>query len=110
MPVVRQRIPEERRDEPRYDGPEVVHLQGEICGANDPQLAGLRRFAQGRKYVNIDLARTSRIDPGAAAALRDTVRALSGLGKIVRLLKPNRLIGALLRALGIDAHASLIDP
>ncbi len=111
MPVMPQSKPSERRDEPRYgSSPEVIFFQGEMSGPNDPQLAILRQFAQGRKYVNINFARLRRIDLVCAANLGNSVLALANQAKVVRILKPNLLIGTLLRMLKLDEHASIIDP
>jgi anti-anti-sigma regulatory factor len=111
MPVLPQSAPTERREEPRYgSGPEVICFQDEMSGTNDPQLALLRQFAQGRKYVNVNLAQLTRMDMLSAASLGNTVLALTNLGKVVRIIKPNLLVGTLLRMLRIDEHASIIDP
>lgn len=111
MPVMPRTVLSERRDEPRYGaGPEVIFFQGEMTGPNDPQLAVLRQFAQERKYVNMNLARLTRIDPVCAANLGNIVLALANQSKVVRILKPNLLIGTLLRMLKIDEHASIVDP
>jgi ABC-type transporter Mla MlaB component len=109
--VLPQPVRAERRDQPRYgSGPEVIFLQGEMSGANDPRLDALRQFARDRKYVNINLAHLARIDMVCAANLGDTVQAFARLGKVVRLIKPNLLVGTLLRMLGIDEQASIVDP
>jgi ABC-type transporter Mla MlaB component len=111
LPVMPQTVPRERRDEPRYGtGPEVISFHGEMSGPNDPQLVVLRQFAQGRKYVNINFAGLTRIDPVCAANLGNTVLALANQAKVVRILKPNLLIGTLLRMLKIDEHAGIVDP
>jgi anti-anti-sigma regulatory factor len=111
MPVLPKSAPAERRDEPRYrSGAEVIFLQGEMTGPNDPQLEALRQFAKDRKYVNINLTHLTRIDMVCAASLGNTVLALKNLGKVVRIIKPNLLIGTLLRMLKIDEHATITDP
>jgi len=105
MPVVPHETAGERRGEPRYDAPDAIFLRGEISGPKDPQLAALRQFAQGRKYVNINLQKLYRIDAVGAASLGNIVLALNNLGKVVRVLRPNLLVDTLLRMLGIDGHA-----
>jgi ABC-type transporter Mla MlaB component len=109
MPVVPRETAGERRGEPRYDAPDAIFLRGEISGPKDPQLAALRQFAQGRKYVNIDLQKLYRIDAVGAASLGNIVLALNNLGKVVRVLRPNLLVDTLLCMLGIDGHAQFVS-
>jgi ABC-type transporter Mla MlaB component len=109
MPVLPQADTDERRDEPRYSaGPEMIYLQGEMLGANDPQLDEVRQFARDRDFVNVNLSRLSRIDFVCAANLGNTVSALCDLGKTVRLIKPNLLVATLLKMLKVDELAAII--
>ncbi len=110
MPVIAHAAPAEKRDEPRYaDRPEVMFLHGEMTGAHDPQLDAIRRFARDKEYVNVNLSRLSRIDSVCAANLGNTLQALSGLGKTVRIIRPNLLVATLLRMLKIDRHSTLVS-
>jgi ABC-type transporter Mla MlaB component len=109
MPVLPTTETAEKREEPRYStGPEVIHLQGEMLGAQDPQLASIKQFARDREYVNINVSRLSRIDFVCAANLGNTVAALCDLGKTVRIIRPNLLVGTLLRMLKVDARAQIV--
>ena len=58
----------------------------------------------------MDLAQLTRMDMMSATSLGNTVLALTNLGKVVRIIKPNLLVGTLLRMLRIDEHASIVDP
>jgi ABC-type transporter Mla MlaB component len=110
MPVLAPTWQGERREEPRYiEGSEAIFLRGEMAGAQDPQLAGLRKFARNRHYVNINLSRLNRIDFVCAANLANTVVALSNLGKVVRLIRPSHLVGTLCQMLNMQQSATFID-
>jgi ABC-type transporter Mla MlaB component len=111
MPVVAPRSPVEKRDEPRYQtGPELICLSGTLTGTADPQLADLRQFATGRRYVNIDLRELDRMDLSGATAFVETVNEEAAAGKTVRLLRPNSLVRALLSSCSLDARILVPAP
>jgi anti-anti-sigma regulatory factor len=104
MPLVPRSQVREQRDEPRYQaGPEVIA----ITGADEEQLLAVREFAGGRRYVNIDLTDLHRISPIAAASLVELTNDLAD-AHVVRLLRPNPLVEALLETLDLDARVQLI--
>jgi len=108
-PVIAPPAVEERREEPRYEtAPEVVHLRGVMSGAADSQLRELDRFAQGRRYVNIHLARLARMDLACATEFAARVNELARAGKTVRLLRPSGLIGALLASFELAPGVTVI--
>jgi ABC-type transporter Mla MlaB component len=109
MPVVAARDLQERRDEPRYQpGPEVMRLSDVLAGATDRQLDALQAFAAERQYINVNLATMARIDLAAASALIGVVNGLAANGKVVRLLRPNPLVEALLETLHLDPRVQLV--
>jgi ABC-type transporter Mla MlaB component len=109
MPVVAPRGLQEKRDEPRYQaGPEVIRLTDVLAGATDRQLDALQSFAGEREYVNVNLAALARIDLAGASALVGLINGLAAHGKVVRLLRPNPLVEALLETLHLDPRVQLV--
>jgi len=105
MPVVPPQDMEEKRDEPRYQaGPELIQLHGTLAGTADPQLTRLREVAQDRKYINVNMAGVIRVDFRCASALASLANELARAGKIVRLIRPNALIAALLSTFDLSAE------
>jgi ABC-type transporter Mla MlaB component len=104
MPLPPRSELREQRDEPRYQaGPEVIAL----TGADDDQLLGIDEFARDRQYVNIALDDVARLAPTPAKALVQLVNALAN-GRVVRLVRPNPLVEALLDTLDLDPRVQLI--
>ncbi len=108
MPQPPQPLPDERRNEPRYSGREVLVLTGVMAGAEDPQLTAMDRFTQGRDYVNVDLSLLERLDFVCAAQLANRVSAMAREGRTVRLLRPNEMVAALLELLNLGGVASIV--
>jgi ABC-type transporter Mla MlaB component len=103
MPLSHQTPTQEKRDQPRYEvGPELITLTGVMWGAADPQLAELREFAELRQYVNINLSQLRRLDFSCASAFANLLNEQIEEGKIVRLLRPNRLVAAFLATLSLN--------
>jgi ABC-type transporter Mla MlaB component len=104
MPLAPRNEVREQRDEPRYQaGPEVMVL----ARADEDALLAVREFAGGRRYVNIDLTELRRVSPAAAAGLVELANDLAD-AHLVRLLRPNPLVEALLETLDLDARVQLI--
>lgn len=104
MPLPPRRQVREQRDEPRYQaGPEVLA----VTGGGDEHLHAIDEFARDREYVNLDLEDLDHLAPVAARALVQLVNALSN-DHVVRLLRPNALIEALLETLDLDPRVQLI--
>jgi ABC-type transporter Mla MlaB component len=109
MPLAPQPTPQEKRDEPRYQaGPEVIYLTGVMWGAADPQIAEVHAFGAEREYVNINLSQLRRIDFSCATVFASLVNGLAADGRIVRLIRPNSLVGAFLDTLSLDPAVKLI--
>jgi len=109
MPVLAPRDLQEKRDQPRYQaGPEVMRLTHVLVGATDRQLDALQTFAAERQYVNVNLATLARIDLAGASVLIGLVNGLAANGKVVRLLRPNPLVEALLETLHLDPRVQLV--
>ena len=109
MPVAPLATQQEKRDEPRYQpGPEVIYPTGVMWGAADPQMAEMRAFGMEREYVNINLSQLRRIDFSCAPAFASLVNGLAADGRVVRLIRPNSLVGAFLDTLNLDAAVERI--
>lgn len=109
MPLAPQATQQEKRDEPRYQaGPEVIYLTGVMWGAADPQIGEVRAFGGEREYVNINLSQLRRIDFSCVPAFASLVNGLAADGRIVRLIRPNSLVGAFLETLNLDPAVELI--
>jgi ABC-type transporter Mla MlaB component len=109
MPLAPQTPQHEKRDAPRYQtGPEVIYLTGVLWGAADPQLAEVQAFGLEREYVNVNLSQVRRIDFSSATAFASLVNGLAADGRIVRLIRPNSLVGAFLETLSLDPAVKLV--
>jgi ABC-type transporter Mla MlaB component len=104
MPLAPRPLLREQRDEPRYQaGPEVIFL----ADGSASELLSVSEFAGGRRYVNLDLSELRRIPPAAAAELVHLVNGLADQ-HVVRLLRPNALVGALLETFELDPRIQLV--
>ena len=109
MPLVAPQVIEEKRDQPRYqNGPDVIYLSGVMAGSGDSQLSALDQFGRDREYVNVNLSRLVRADFGCATALTSRVNGLARVGKTVRLLRPNTLVGALLTSFHLAPGVTIV--
>ncbi len=107
-PLPDKAAPQEKRENPRYQtGPEVMALTGVMWGTFDAQLIRVREFAEGRDYVNIQLAQLKRIDFACGSAFAHLVTELKAGGKVVRLLRPNSLVAAFLGTLNLGQEISI---
>jgi len=108
-PLAAPRVIDEKRDEPRYQsGPDVIHLNGVMTGATDPQLDALSEFSHQREYVNVNLSRLTRADFTCATELATRINGLAQAGKTVRLLRPNALVGALLGSFPLSPGVTVV--
>lgn len=99
---------EEERQDPEQNEPDQFFFEGATSGSVDPQLQQLERFAEGRRYININLSRLNRLDFGCAGSLLALIARLNQEGKTVRIVQPNELVLALLGVLGIEALAAVV--
>ena len=100
----------ERRGIPRYDGGDIHVLAGVVEDPADPRLAAVAAFAAGGDFVNLDLSRLERLTPLAAETLVRLVIEAAAAARMVRLLHPNHVVGALLESLGAGGSAALVLP
>lgn len=90
----------ERRAETRAGADDFV-FHGEVRGAADSQLQELAKFAEKRRYVNINMGNVVRLDFVAAGMLLNLLSACRQKGQVVRVHDTNELIFGLLEILGI---------
>lgn len=110
LPQPQLNLPGERRNEPRYAMREQFVISGVMAGTDDPQLAALADFAHEHQYVNLDMSQLERLDFVCAAQLANTLAALTREGKVIRLIRPNQIVAALLEHLNLGSHASIVEP
>jgi len=110
MPQPQLILPGERRTEPRYAMREQFSLTGVMTGADDPQMLAFADFAAENQYVNLELSQLDRVDFVCAAQLANTIASLTREGKVIRLIRPNQLVAALLELLNLGSHASIVPP
>jgi ABC-type transporter Mla MlaB component len=110
MPQPPLSLPGERRNEPRYAMREQFVLSGVMAGADDPQLTALADFAHEHQYINLELSQLERLDFVCAAQLANTLASLTREGKVIRVIRPNQLVAALLELLNLGSHASIVAP
>jgi len=110
LPQPQLNLPGERRNEPRYAMREQFVISGVMAGTDDPQLAALADFAHEHQYVNLDMSQLERLDFVCAAQLANTLAALTREGKVIRLIRPNQIVTALLEHLNLGSHASIVEP
>ena len=109
MPLAPRSVPQEKRDEPRYQaGPEVIYLTGVMWGVADAQLDELEEFAADRRYININLSGLRRIDFSCGNAFANLVNDLAGDDKVVRLIRPNTLVASFLATLNLVPGVSIV--
>jgi hypothetical protein len=78
-----------------------------LTGANDRQLERCKASPGDRQYVNVNGARGASRRCERQYAGRAGQRP-GGAGKVVRLIRPNALVGALLETLHLDARVQLV--
>jgi ABC-type transporter Mla MlaB component len=110
LPQPQLNLPGERRNEPRYAMREQFVVSGVMAGADDPQLAALADFAHEHQYINLDMSQLERLDFVCAAQLANTLAALTREARVIRLIRPNQLVAALLEHLNLGSHASIVEP
>jgi len=81
---------------------ESLALAGVLVGPNDPQLAKLGEFHEGRNVVAIDMSAVERIDFVCAGALLNAIGRTEGQRKTVQIAGASPIIRALLLLIGIS--------
>jgi ABC-type transporter Mla MlaB component len=81
---------------------EALALTGVMVGPNDPQLAKLGEFREGRSVVAIDMSGVERVDFVCAGALLNAISRTEGQRKTVQIAGASPIIRALLLLIGIS--------
>lgn len=108
MPQPLQVDSTERRSQPRYVSRESLALEGVIEQAGDPQLVAVAEFSAVNEYVNLHLASLERLSTSAAHVLAREVGTAASQGRVVRLIRPNQLVAALLEVLNLGQSAAIL--
>ena len=82
--------------------PEALAFSGVMTGPNDPQLAKLAQFREGRTVVPIDMSAAERVDFVCAGALLNAIIRTEGQRKTVQIAGASPIIRALLLLIGIS--------
>lgn len=82
-------------------------LTGVITPGTDAQIRELKRFAEGKKEVDVDMSDLSRIDFAVVGMLLELVIELEQKGCHVTLREGNELINTLLQIVGVSQFATL---
>ena len=81
---------------------EALAFSGVMTGPNDPQLAKLAEFREGRTVVPIDMSAVERIDFVCAGALLNAIIRTEGQRKTVQIAGASPIVRALLLLIGIS--------
>jgi ABC-type transporter Mla MlaB component len=81
---------------------EALALAGVMVGPNDPQLAKLAEFREGRSVVALDMSGVERVDFVCAGALLNAISRTEGQRKTVQIAGASPIIRALLLLIGIS--------
>lgn len=86
---------------------QVFNLIGVIGPGCETQLAELARFAENRKWVQINLAQVSRIDFAAVGLLLETVINLAQGQRKIEFVEGNEMVNTLLKIVGASQFAGI---
>ncbi len=86
----------------------VFPLVGVIDAAAESQLVALRRFAEDKPQLEIDLARVTRIDFGCVGLLLDTLIQIGTEDRKILFKEGNELVNVLLTIVGAVQFASVV--
>jgi anti-anti-sigma regulatory factor len=81
---------------------DALAWQGTMLGPNDPQLAKLTEFREGRNLVPIDMTAVERIDFVCAGALLNAIGRIESQRKTVQISGATPIIRALMLLIGIS--------
>lgn len=85
----------------------VFCLSGAIGPGSDAQIRELKRFAEGRQAVDVDMSDLSRIDFAVVGMLLELLIELSQNGCHVTFKNGNELINTLLQIVGVNQFAAI---
>ncbi len=83
-------------------------LTGQIGPGSEVQFDALKKYAQGRKQVEIDLSQVSRIDFSVVGLLLETLIAISGNGSKILFKEGNELVNTLLHIVGASQFSVVL--
>jgi len=83
-------------------------LTGAIGPGNDMQIRDLRRFAEGKKQVQVDMTDLRRIDFAVVGILLELLIELDQNGCHVTFREGNEMVNTLLQIVGVSQFASII--
>jgi len=83
-------------------------LTGQIGPGSELQFEALKKYAQGRQQVEIDLSKVSRIDFSVVGLLLETLIAISGNGSKILFKEGNELVNTLLHIVGASQFSVVL--
>ena len=83
-------------------------LTGLIGPGSESQFKELKKYAQGRSQVEIDLSQVTRIDFSAVGLLLETLIAISGAGGKILFKEGNELVNTLLHIIGASQFSAVL--
>lgn len=83
-------------------------MRGVVGASGDAQIAKLRRFAEDKPQVEVDLSQVSRIEFAAVGLLLDTLISLHEGGHKVLFKEGNELVNVLLNLIGAGQYAMIL--
>jgi ABC-type transporter Mla MlaB component len=83
-------------------------LTGAIVPGNEGQFLALKRFAAGKKQLEVDLSQVTRIDFAVIGLLLETLIELSQAGCKVLFKEGNELVNTLLQIVGVSQFAPVL--
>ncbi|GAB4061559.1 STAS domain-containing protein [Uliginosibacterium sediminicola] len=89
------------------DQPERFAMNGDVTGNQPEVLRQLAVYASQRSRVEIDASGLKRIEFVSAGALFNQLAQLQNQGKLSLIYRPNALVAALMRVMGIDQVATI---
>lgn len=89
------------------DSGQVFSLSGIIGPGSEIQLGELARFAEGRRQVDVDLSRVTRIDFAAVGLLLETLISLAQGGRVIQFIEGNEMVNTLLKIVGANQFAAV---
>lgn len=85
----------------------VFRLTGAIAPGTDAQIRELKRFAEGKKVVDVDMSDLSRFDFAVVGMLLELVIELNQNGCRVTFRDGNELVNTLLKIVGVSQFSTL---
>lgn len=104
--VAPEEIPEPAAAAPEPDVDRFM-LTGVVSGNQPEALRQLSVYAAQRARVEVDCTQLKRLEFVSAGALFNQIAQLQGQGKHTLLYRPNAMVAALLRVMGIDQVAEI---